>query len=519
MEADQGGHLSAGAARNERWVLASAILASALAFIAESALTVSLPALQADLSASGAELLWIVNAYTLPLASLILVGGSLGDQIGRRKVFMAGIGLFGIAALACGLAPSAPFLIAARVVQGLGGALMIPGSLALITAVFPAERRGAAIGTWAAVTTVATIAAPLLGGLLAEAGLWRVVFLLPLPLAAASLLALRRCVAESLDESRPARIDWLGATLVTAGLGGLAYGFTSAPALGFSDPRVWGALAGGTAALAGFVAVERRRENPMLPLGLFSSRTFTGVNLLTLFLYGGLYGYLLFFTLNLIQAQGYRESLAGLGYLPFVVLLAAISRWAGRLADRIGYRLPLIFGPALVAGGILAHAFIGLTDGPRDYWVTFFPATALVGIGMGITVAPLTTAVMSSVAAHFAGTASGVNNAVSRIAAVLAVAALGAVALFSFSSAVTSRTAALALPAEARLNLQAETGRLGEASVPASVPADRAAEVGLGLRLAFVDAFRLVMILCAGLALAGALLARALVERKPPPRE
>jgi EmrB/QacA subfamily drug resistance transporter len=486
-----------------RWVLASTILASAMAFIDSSALNVALPALQAGLNASGAQLLWMVNGYLLVLAALILVGGSLGDELGRKRVFMVGIGLFMLASLACGLAPTADFLIGARLAAGVGGALMIPGSLAIISAYFGAGRRGQAIGTWSSVTTMVTIAGPVLGGLLSNAGLWRGVFLINLPLGAAALTVLYLKVPESRDEESAGKIDYLGALLAAFGLAGLTYGFISAPALGFGDPRVDGSLAGGVAALATFVVVEARREGSgraMLPLSLFNSRTFAGTNLITLFLYGALNVGGFFISLNLVQAQGYSLAIAGLTFLPSALLLTALSRWSGKVADRYGARLPLIVGPLLVGVAFVVLAHAGLTRGPADYWTTFFPGIVLWGLGMGCTVAPLTTAVMGSVATHHSGTASGVNNAVSRTAGVLAIAVVGAVALIAFATALQARTTALPLPAEARAALQAEAGRLGGAEVPVQVAAADASATKLAIKLAFVDTFRVVMAICAGLA-------------------
>ncbi len=328
----------------ERWILFASILASSMAFIDGSALNVALPSLQADLQASGAQLLWIVNAYLLMLAALILVGGSLGDKLGRKKIFMLGIGLFLLASLACGLAPTIEIMIGARVVQGVGGALMIPGSLAIISASFGDDRRGRAIGTWSAATTLVTIAGPLLGGFLADAGLWRGIFLINIPLGVTALLVLFFKVPESHDEQAAPGIDYLGAGLASLGLAGLTYGFISAPRLGFGAPSVAGALLGGATALAAFVFVESRSNHPMMPLQLFRSRTFSGANLLTLFLYGALSVGMFFLSLNLVQAQNYSQSLAGLAFTPFAVLISVLSRLTGGLADRYGPRLPSSLG-------------------------------------------------------------------------------------------------------------------------------------------------------------------------------
>lgn len=286
--------------------------------------------------------------------------------------------------------------------------MMIPGSLAIITASFDPNRRGQAIGTWAAATTIVTIAGLVLGGFLADAGAWRGVSLINLPLGIITLLILYFKVPESREEDS-SQIDYLGAVLATLGLAGLTYSFISLPDLGFSDPRIYGILSGGIVALIAWVVVEVRSDHPMMPLHLFKSRTFSGTNLLTLFLYAALSLVTFFFPLNLVQAQGYSQSIAGLADTPFALLLAGLSPWAGKLADRYSPRLPLIIGPSLAGLGFLLIACVGLTDGPSDYWTTFFPGVVVFGIGMAATVAPLTTAVMGSVSTHHSGTASGIN--------------------------------------------------------------------------------------------------------------
>jgi EmrB/QacA subfamily drug resistance transporter len=448
------------------------------------------------------------------LAALIPIGGSLGDVLGRKKVFALGIGLFMLSSLVCGIAPTIGFLIVARLIQGVGSALMIPGSLAIITAFFGPESRGKAIGTWSAFTTIVTVAGPILGGVLANAGFWRGVFLINFPLGALALVVLFLKVPESRDEKSSGRIDSLGAALLAVGLAGPTYGLLSAPDMGFADPRVFGTLIAGALALAAFLLVEARSAHPVIPLGLFSSRTFSGVNLLTFGLYGALSAGTFFLSLNMVQAQGYSMAAAGFAFTPFALILTALSRWAGGLVDKGGPRLPLIIGPAISGAAFLFMAFSGLSDGPSHYWVTFFPGVVLLGIGMGITVAPLTTSVMSSVAGHLAGTASGINNAVSRTAGVLAIAVVGAVALFVFSHALQARTAMIRISSEARAALSAEAGRLGAAEVPAQVEAEHAEGVQTGIRLAFVDAFRVVMLICTALAWLGAALAGFFVERK-----
>ena len=495
-----------------RWVLFSAILASSMAFIDGTALNTALPAIQSSLQSSGAQLLWVVNGYLLMLAALILVGGALGDRLGRKRIFMAGITLFVLASIACGLAPTVEVLIWARVVEGIGGALMIPGSLAIITTFFDQDHRGQAIGTWSAATTIVTLVGPVLGGVLSNLGLWRGVFLLNLPLGLAALVILQYEVPESRDGSATGPIDIAGVALQAMGLAGLTYGFISAPGLGFAHPLVAGTLAGGVAALAAFLWVEARRSHPIMPLKLFRSRTFSGTNLLTLFLYGALSVNSFFLSLNLVQVQGYSLATAGLAFTPFALLLTMLSRWAGRLADRIGPRLLLAAGPGLTGLGFLVMAFAGLTAGPSAYWFTFFPGILLIGLGMGLTVAPLSTAMMNSVEERQAGTASGVNNAVARAAGVLAIAVVGALMLLLFAGALDARAASLNLSSAARTALQAEAARLGEATVPASVAAESTQAVATAIKLAFVDAFRVVMFICTGLAWAAALSGGLLTE-------
>ncbi len=495
------------------WVLFSTIFASSMAFIDGTALNVALPAVQAGLHATGVQLLWIVNAYLLMLAALIPVGGSLGDLFGRRKVFALGIGLFMLASLVCGLAPSAEFLVWARAVQGIGSALMIPGSLAIISSFFGPTRRGRAIGTWSAATTIVTVIGPILGGVLSGAGFWRGVFLINIPLGVAALIPHFLKVPESRNEEAGGRIDFPGAGLLIISLAGLTYGFISAPDFGFGDPRIIAALAAGVAALAGFLVVETRSAHPMIPLGLFASRTFSGTNLLTLALYGALSVGMFFLSLNLVQAQGYSMAVAGFAFTPFALILTALSRWAGGLVDKSGPRLPLVIGPAIAGLAFFSMAWSGLTPGPSRYWVSFFPGVVLLGVGMGITVAPLTTAVMGSVATHLSGTASGINNAVSRTAGVLAIAIVGALSLVLFSHGLDARATSAGVSEPVRLALSQEASRLGAAAVPAAAAPQEAAAVQSAIRMAFVDTFKMVMIVCAVLAWVGAALAGLFVER------
>ncbi len=500
---------------DEKWVLLATVLASSMAFIDTTALNVTLPRLQADLNVNGTELLWIVNAYALMLSALILVGGALGDRFGRKRVFMIGIGIFTAASIACGVSTSGGFLVAARAVQGIGGALMVPGSLALIAALFPDERRGVAIGTWSTFSTLTTIIGPVLGGFLADQGLWRFVFFINVPLAAIAVFILVTRVPESTQASDGARLDIVGAALATLGLAGLTYGFIQLGEADSANPALaWIALAVGVVALVAFVLVELRIKHPMVPPSLFQSSTFSGANLLTLFLYAALGGWSFFLPLNLQQVQGYTASEAGVVFLPFALLLTLLSRQAGKYADRLGVRPFLIAGPLIAGLGFAWMATIGITNGIGEYFTSFFPGVVLMGIGMGITVAPLTTAVMNSAPREATGTASGVNNAVARTAGVLAVAIFGALALGLFSSTLNAQALSLGLSPELQSAVSAEAAKLAGAAVPSGVDAATGAALQTEIDWAFVQTFRVVCLLAAVLAWIAAGVAALMIKAK-----
>lgn len=501
--------------RTDAWVLAGTILPSAMAFIDQSAVNITLPAIQKDLQSSGAQLLWTINGYTLMLASLIIVGGTIGDRIGRKRTYLIGICIFTAASVACGLSPDPLFLVIARLAQGIGGALMIPGSLSIISAHFPRERRGGAIGTWSAATTITTAGGPILGGFLAGAGLWRYVFFINVPLGVVAFLILFFKVPESRAEKRDRRVDFAGAAAIAIALGSLSYGLIAAPDRGFASPLVYGSLVAGAAAFAAFFVVERKSAAPMVPLSIFRSLPFSGANLLTLFLYGSLTAFSFFLPLTMVQAQGYHESVAGMTLLPFVVLLAGMSRFAGKLADRFGPRPLLTIGPILVGVGYLLTTFSGLTGGPSAYWSTYFPAIVVFGTGMGLTVAPLTTTVMNSAGDERSGTASGVNNAVSRIAGVFAIAVLGPLALFQFAHLVHGNIEGLGLSHAQLASLNQELSNLGNAQVPPGIDGELASQLHRVLRTSFVGTFRLIMYVCAGLAWLSALLVNIFLHRRP----
>ncbi|MGB3777027.1 MAG: MFS transporter [Tunicatimonas sp.] len=496
-----------------RWILASTILASSMAFIDSTALNVVLPSLQEDLEARGTDIFWILNAYLLMLAALILVGGALGDKLGRKRVFMVGIVIFVIASVACGLSPTVAALIIARGVQGLGGALMIPGSLSIISATFHAKEKGRAIGTWSAATTLVTVGGPILGGALGDAGLWRAIFYINVPLGLATLFVLATRVPESTDGSIDHRLDYAGAAAVVLGLALLTFGFLEIPELGFTWP-VYASLGAGTLALAAFVIIEQRSAHPMVPLGLFKNKTFTGANVLTFFLYGALAAALLFLTLNLVQVQGYSQLQAGLAFLPFTLLMATFARSAGGLVDRYGPRWLLIIGPAIVGVGFLLLARVGRTAGPAEFWTTFFPGIVVFAAGMTLTVVPLTTTVMGAVADRNAGTASGVNNALTRTASVVANAVVGALAIFLFAQALEQSTTTMAMPPATKQAVMAQAVNLGDAEVPSLVPTKYQTSIADAYRDAFVAAFRQILYLSAALAFLSAGAAFFLVDKR-----
>ena len=479
-----------------------------MAFIDGTVVNVALPVLQTALKATVGDVQWVVEAYALFLAALILVGGSLGDAFGRRRIFALGIALFTAASIVCGLAPNVTVLIIARAIQGVGGALLVPGSLAIISASFDSKQRGRAIGTWSGFTAITSVIGPVLGGWLVQYASWRWVFFINVPLAVVVLGILFWRVPESRDTEDSPRVDWWGSLLATLGLGGIVYGLIESGHLGLGSPPVLGALAVGVLALIVFLLVEARSTAPMLPLSLFRSRTFSGANLLTLFLYAALGGTLFFVPFNLIAVQGYPPSAAGAAMLPTILILFVLSRWSGGLVYRYGAKLPLVVGPVIAATGF---ALFARPDIGGSYWTTFFPASVVLGIGMAITVAPLTTAVMGAVDAHRAGIASGINNAVSRTAGLLAIAVLGIIVLAVFNSSLDSH---LSQQPQLLHLIDAQRFKLVGITIPAGVTGQHALLLKQAIKESFVAGFRAVMLTGAGLALASAFSALLLIEGK-----
>lgn len=497
-----------------KWIMVSAILASAMAFIDGTALNVVLPSLQKSLNATGADLFWLLNAYLLMLASLILVGGSLGDKLGRKKIFMLGILVFILGSTACGFAPTVFLLIIFRIIQGVGGALMIPGSLSLITSSINEKERGKAIGTWSAITTVVTMGGPILGGTLADAGLWRYIFFINVPIGIVALIILWFKVNESRSEDADKAVDIIGAITIALSLAMLTFGFLRIPALGFKSPQVYLTLFGGIILLVTFIFIEKKSKHPMMPLYLFSNPLFTGVNLLTFFLYAGLGAGMLFLSLNLVQAQGYSQLQSGLTFLPFTVLMITIARYAGTLADKYGPRLLLIIGPATAGTGLLLLSFVKQTAGPSQYWTTFFPGIIVFGLGMSFTVSPLTATVMTSVSDHLSGTASGVNNALTRISNVFANAIFGALAALLFAGSLQNQLQTIRLDAKVKQSVIKEAVNLGNASVPKEVEPEYKTTIIKSYRESFITAYSGIMKISAGLGFLGALTAVIFIRTK-----
>ena len=495
-----------------RWTLVAAILGSSMAFIDGTVVNVALPALQRDLNATAFDAQWVIEAYALFLAALLLAGGALGDSFGRRRVFMIGAALFTAASVGCGVSQTVEQLIFARAIQGIGAALLVPGSLSLISAAFPESERGRAIGTWSAFSGITAAIGPVIGGFLVDRYSWIWAFLVNAPMGALLLLLCAWKVPESRGAAAKSPVDVWGALLATAALAGIVFALIEAPKRGWTDSAILLAALGGAIALVAFVRVEATRTSPMLPLHLFRSHSFTGANLLTLLLYAGLGGGLFFFPLNLIQVQGWGATEAGAALLPFILIMFILSRWAGQLVDTFGSKIPLVVGPTVAAAGFALFAWPSVGG---SYWFTFFPAVCVLGLGMTITVAPLTTTVMNAVGPDMAGVASGVNNAVSRTAALLAIAAFGAVMSWAFNAALSSQIAHIGAPAEVVNAVLAQRQKLAGLVVPAGIDGATAAALHQAVGLAFVAGFRWVMGLCAGMAVLSAICAWWLVEGKP----
>ncbi|MEA2458953.1 MAG: hypothetical protein QOC95_1925, partial [Thermoleophilaceae bacterium] len=482
-------------APDKRLILIACILGSGIAFLDGTVVNVALPAIQQDLGASLASQQWIVEGYLLSLSSLLLIGGSLDDLFERRTVFAAGVTGFGVMSLACALAPSVGVLVVARVLQGAFGALLVPSTLAIIIATFPPSERGAAIGTWTAWTGISTVVGPLLGGALIDGASWRWIFLLNVPLVIGTLVLTAKAVPRTESQQPGARVDFLGAALCAAGLGGVVYALIEQSRLGWGDPAVAISGLGGALALALFLLHERRTPSPMMPLDLFRSRNFSIGNLATLTMYAGLGGVLFFVGLFLQQVAGYSALEAGAAFLPLTALMFTLSRRWGALADRYGPRW-FMGGGMLIAG---AGLFLLLRlDAGAGYVTELLPGLIVFGFGLSMTVAPLTATVLAAVEEKHSGVASGVNNAIARVAGLLAIAVLGAVVASQFASAVDTRLGGRPLSAAAR-GAVAEAKDRSLSTAPADrVPVPERATVKGALTGASEEAFHIGIGLGAG---------------------
>ena len=483
------------------WVLVATVLGSGMEFIDGTVVNVALPALQNGLGASGAQVQWVIEAYALLLSALLLVGGALGDRYGLRKIYMIGVIVFAAASVWCGVAPSIGHLIAARALQGVGGAMLVPNSLALVSAHFPPQSRGRAIGIWSGFASMMTALGPVLGGWLVQHGSWRWVFFINAPLAVVTVAIVLWKVPEVPRATSLQRLDWQGAVLAVSGLSALTYALIQWTQ---GSKYVGEAAIAGVVLLAAFLWVERRSASPMLPLGLFENRSFLGANLLTFFLYAAMGGGLFYLPLNLIQVQGYTPTHAGAALTPLVVLMFLLSRWSGGLLDRYGARVPLITGPLIAAAGYAAMALPGIGG---SYWTTYLPAMVLLGVGMAISVAPLTTVVLSSVEESRTGAASGVNNAVSQVAALLALAVFAPVFFHVFEPSLRRGLSDARVPQAVAKEVEAQRAKL--AAIETEDGGARAA-----IDDAFLAGYRTVTLIAAGLALAAAASAAATMKAR-----
>jgi EmrB/QacA subfamily drug resistance transporter len=488
---------------NRKWILVATILGSALAFMDGSVVNVALPTLQSAFQATSGGIQWVVQSYALFGAALLLLGGAIGDSYGRRRAFTWGVALFALSSAGCAASQSLGQLIAARSIQGVGAALLVPQGLSILSASFPEKERGRAIGTWSAWTSVFAALGPVAGGWLMQAWSWRLIFLLNIPFTLLIFV-----LVPKIPESRAAKdghalpLDRLGATLNTLSFAAIIYALSFAPQLGWENPQVTGLLIVGLLLFAAFLRSQWNRPNAMMPLSLFAIPRFLAANLLTFLLYGALGGALYVIPFYLIQVRHYAPAAAGAVFLPVIALMFFFSARVGALVPRFGERLLLCSGAALAGAGFAAFAML---DRYTGYFASTLPGVLFLGVGLTLCVAPLTTAVMSSVPEEKAGVASAVNNTVSRLASLVAVSLLALVLVHGFNATLRTRLDHSTLSADAREEIYANRARLHDAPIPASLPAQQHEEAASMLDRAFLNGFRLVMLACAGGSWLGAL--------------
>jgi EmrB/QacA subfamily drug resistance transporter len=473
-----------------------------MVFLDGSVVNVALPALQRDLGAPLSGLQWIINAYMLLLASLLMIGGGIGDTYGRKLAFQWGLVLFTLASVVCGFAPNLNVLIAARAVQGIGGALLVPGSLAMIKAVVVPEDSGRAIGLWAGLSGVTSALGPLVGGYLVDAVSWRAIFFINVPLAAVTIWAMALHVPQNRDPNAPPSLDWPAGVLSILGLGGLTYVLIEQPTRGWTDPLIVLGIVCAAIGIILFPIREITARHPMVPLSAFASRTFDGANVATLGVYFTFGGALLFLTLDLQQLNGFTPLEAGAAFLPVTILLLFLSPRVGGLMQRFGARLPLTLGPTIIAIGFVLLMRAGH---PINYWVDILPGVVVLGLGMSLFVTPLTATVMNAVPERLAGVASGISNTLTRIASLLAVAILGLIIAHRFESTLSQRLSAAHVPSQARAALVANSDQLANDPLPRGLSASQKAVVTTAIADSYVDGYRWIMGTCAVLCLLSAL--------------
>ncbi len=496
------------------WVLLASISAASMAFVASTSLNVALPAIQVELSARGADLIWIPNSYVLVQASLIVVTGSMGDHFGRNRVCLWGILLFGLASIVCGFSTTTNVIIAGRVAQGFGSSMIVPNSLAIASAYFSRRGQGWAIGIWSGFTVLASGLAPFFAGVVTDMGMWRLVFFIHIPLGVLAAFVIIRFVPESFDREAPRRMSLLGSLLIVLGLGGLTFGFIESSTYGFDSPIIIAPIVIGALAIARFLYDERKGIHAILPLRLFRSRTFSAANLISLVFHGVIQPMLVYLPLNLIQVQGYSATITGLSIVPLILIATVGSALVGPLLDRRGPRLPLLIGLCISAAGFVLFSNVGVTGGEAEYFSTFFPPIFLFGIGFGMVFAPLTMAAMASAPENNAGIASGVNNTVVRTGQVLVIGILGGLAISWFGQNLTNDPYVQSLPAAAQSELAADAGDLAETSIPETLTEDEKDGVRQVIRGAFAQMFSTLMSIAALFCLLAALVAWFLIDDK-----